>query len=41
MSLPVYCDELGISGKIDVYKQDQHLLIERKNNRHSASVLCV
>lgn len=41
MSLPVYCDELGISGKIDVYKQDKHLLIERKNNRHSASVLCV
>ena len=32
MSLPVYCDELGISGKIDVYKQDRHLLIERKNN---------
>ena len=32
MSLPVYCDELGISGKIDVYKQDKHLLIERKNN---------
>ncbi|WP_368365398.1 type V CRISPR-associated protein Cas4 [Leyella stercorea] len=30
MSLPVYCDELGISGKIDVYKQDKHLLIERK-----------
>ena len=26
MSLPVYCDELGISGKIDVYKQDKHLL---------------
>ena len=32
MSLPVYCDELGISGKIDVYKQDKRLLIERKNN---------
>lgn len=31
MSLPVYCDELGISGKIDVYKQAQRLLIERKN----------
>ena len=30
MSLPVYCDELGISGKIDVYKQAQRLLIERK-----------
>ena len=26
MSLPVYCDELGISGKIDVYKQDKYLL---------------
>ena len=32
MSLSVYCDELGISGKIDIYKQDKHLLIERKNN---------
>ena len=32
MSLPVYSDELKISGKIDVYKQDKHLLIERKNN---------
>lgn len=32
MSLPVYCDELGISGKIDVYKQDRRMLIERKNN---------
>ena len=32
MSLPVYSDEFGISGKIDVYKQDRHLLIERKNN---------
>ncbi|MCW4073235.1 type V CRISPR-associated protein Cas4 [Segatella copri] len=32
MALPVYCDELGISGKIDVYKQDKRLLIERKNN---------
>ena len=32
MSLPVYCDELGISGKIDLYKQDKRLLIERKNN---------
>lgn len=32
MSLAVYSDELGISGKIDVYKQDKHLLIERKNN---------
>ena len=26
MSLPVYCEELGISGKIDVYKQDKHLM---------------
>ena len=32
MSLPVYCDELGISGKIDVYKQDKRLMVERKNN---------
>lgn len=32
MSLPVYSDEFGISGKIDIYKQDRHLLIERKNN---------
>lgn len=32
MSLNVYCDELGISGKIDVFKQDKHLLIERKRN---------
>lgn len=32
MSLPVYSDEFGISGKIDLYKQDRHLLIERKNN---------
>lgn len=32
MSLPVYCDELGISGKIDVYKRDKHFLIERKKN---------
>ena len=32
MSLPVYCDELGISGIIDIYKQDKHLLVERKNN---------
>ena len=31
MSLPVYCDELGISGKIDIYKQDKRLLIERNN----------
>lgn len=32
MSLSVYSDEFGISGQIDVYKQDSHLLIERKNN---------
>ncbi len=32
MALPVYCDELGISGKIDLYKQDRRLLVERKNN---------
>ncbi len=32
MALPVYCDELGISGKIDLYKQDRRMLIERKNN---------
>ncbi len=32
MSLPVYSDELGISGKIDVFHQDKRLLVERKNN---------
>ena len=32
MALPVYSDELGISGKIDVFKQDKGLLVERKNN---------
>lgn len=32
MSLAVYSDELGISGRIDVYKQDRRLLVERKNN---------
>lgn len=32
MSLPVYSDSLGISGKIDVYRQDRRLLIERKSN---------
>ncbi len=32
MALPVFCDELGIYGKIDLYKQDKQLLIERKNN---------
>lgn len=32
ISLPVYSDTLGISGKIDLYKADKYLLIERKNN---------
>ena len=32
LSLPVYSDELGISGVIDIYKSDRRLLIERKNN---------
>lgn len=32
LSLAVYSDEFGISGRIDIYKQDKHLLIERKNN---------
>lgn len=32
MSLPVFSEELEISGKIDVYKQDKRLLVERKNN---------
>ncbi len=32
MSLPVCSDELGISGKIDVYRKDRRLLVERKNN---------
>lgn len=32
MALPVYSDELGITGIIDIYKGSQHLLIERKNN---------
>ena len=31
MAMPVYCDELGIAGKIDLFKQDRQLLIERKN----------
>lgn len=29
-SLPVYSEELGIMGKIDIYRQDEKLLIERK-----------
>lgn len=32
MALPIYSDELGIMGVIDIYRGDQHLLIERKNN---------
>ena len=32
MALPVYSDELGLTGIIDIYKGEQHLLIERKNN---------
>lgn len=31
-SLPVYSDELGVMGVIDVYRREQKLLIERKNN---------
>ncbi len=30
MSLPVYSESLGIMGKIDIYKGDKKLLIERK-----------
>lgn len=32
MAMPVYSDRLGICGKIDIYKADKYLLIERKNN---------
>lgn len=32
LSLAVYSDGFGISGRIDIYKQDKHLLIERQNN---------
>ena len=32
LSLPVYSDELGISGVIDIYKSGRRLLIERKKN---------
>lgn len=32
MSLPVYSETLGISGRIDLYKADKYQLIERKNN---------
>lgn len=30
LSLPIYSDELGVMGKIDLYKQNEKLLIERK-----------
>ncbi len=30
MSIPVYSNQLGITGKIDLYKSDKKLLIERK-----------
>lgn len=30
LALPVYSDELEISGIIDILKQDKHLLVERK-----------
>lgn len=32
LSLSVYSDELRISGKIDIFKRDKKLLIERKYN---------
>lgn len=32
IALPVYSEELGVTGIIDIYKGDQLLLIERKNN---------
>lgn len=32
MSIPVYSEELGINGVIDIFKGQEHLLIERKNN---------
>ena len=32
MALPVFSDSLGISGKIDIYRADKCVLIERKNN---------
>lgn len=32
MAMPVYSDTLGVAGKIDVYKSDRRMLIERKNN---------
>ena len=32
MSMPVYSESLGLFGKIDIYKEDKHLLVERKYN---------
>lgn len=31
-SLPISSDELGVMGKIDIYRQSEKLLVERKNN---------
>jgi len=31
VGMSVYCDELGIAGKIDIYKAKEKLLIERKH----------
>jgi CRISPR-associated protein Cas4 len=30
VGISVYCNELGVAGKIDIYKQKERLLIERK-----------
>lgn len=30
VGISVYCNELGVAGKIDIYKQKEKLLIERK-----------
>ena len=32
MGLTVYSDALGVTGKIDIYKKDQAMLVEWKNN---------
>ena len=32
LGLPVYSETLGVMGKIDLYRSDVHLLIERKNH---------
>ena len=32
MAMPICSDDLGIMGVIDIYKGEQRLLIERKNN---------